>query len=266
KNFNRTDFNPHGISIHEDRRTDRITLFVINHKVDAQAVEIFNFDEKQRCLYHRKTVVDERIYSPNDIQAVGHDSFYVTNDHYFHFTRSVLRTLEVALLHLFLRSDVVLYDGLKTRSAASGLFGPNGVALDRSGKFLLVSAGFANAVNVYKRHKDNSLKLIQEIPIGTHADNINLDRDTGSFWIGGVPKGLDFVKYTKDLRHPAPSQVLKLHLGQLRRGHFPGYELREVYLNDGREHRGSTAAAHYRGRLLIGGIFDKLLMCEVRAY
>lgn len=111
--------------------------------------------------------------------------------------------------------------------------------------------------------------LFQQINIGTHADNINLDHDTGVFWVAAVPKGLDFVKYTKNLQHPAPSQVLTLKLNTEKQGHsipFPDYELREVYLNDGREHRGSTSAAHYKGQLLIGGIFDKMLMCEVRAY
>lgn len=112
------------------------------------------------------------------------------------------------------------------------------------------------------------LFFYQKINIGTHADNINLDIDTGSFWIAGVPKGLDFAEYTRNLKHPAPSQVLNLRLNEERSGAvpFPDYELREVYLNDGREHRGSTSAAHFKGRLLIGGIYDKMLMCEVRAF
>jgi hypothetical protein len=71
KSFNRSDFNPHGISIHEDPTTGQVTFFVINHKQTDQAVEIFDFNKESRCLYRRKTVVDKMIYSPNDVLAVG---------------------------------------------------------------------------------------------------------------------------------------------------------------------------------------------------
>lgn len=71
KMFNKTDFNPHGISIYEDPITHHVTFFVVNHKQNEQAVEIFDFDQKRRCLYHKRSVVDDRIYSPNDILAIG---------------------------------------------------------------------------------------------------------------------------------------------------------------------------------------------------
>ena len=71
KNFNRTEFNPHGISVYRDPSSGAVSLFVVNHRPDAQAIEIFDFERETHSLLHRRSVVDELIWSPNNIQAVG---------------------------------------------------------------------------------------------------------------------------------------------------------------------------------------------------
>ena len=71
KNFNRTGFNPHGISVYRDPSSGAVSLFVVNHRPDAQAIEIFDFERETHSLLHRRSVVDELIWSPNNLHAVG---------------------------------------------------------------------------------------------------------------------------------------------------------------------------------------------------
>ena len=71
KNFNRTGFNPHGISVYRDPSSGAVSLFVVNHRPDAQAIEIFDFERETHSLIHRRSVVDELIWSPNNLYAVG---------------------------------------------------------------------------------------------------------------------------------------------------------------------------------------------------
>ena len=71
KNFNRTGFNPHGISIYRDPSSGAVSLFVVNHRPDAEAIEIFDFERETHSLIHRRSVVDEMIWCPNNLYAVG---------------------------------------------------------------------------------------------------------------------------------------------------------------------------------------------------
>ena len=71
KNFDRKGFNPHGISVYRDPSSGQVSLFVVNHRPDAQAIEIFDFERETRSLIHRRSVVDDLIWSPNDVHAVG---------------------------------------------------------------------------------------------------------------------------------------------------------------------------------------------------
>ena len=71
KNFDRKGFNSHGISVYRDPSSGQVSLFVVNHRPDAQAIEIFDFERETRSLIHRRSVVDDLIWSPNDVYAVG---------------------------------------------------------------------------------------------------------------------------------------------------------------------------------------------------
>ena len=71
KNFDRTGFNPHGISVYRDPSSGTVSLFVVNHRPDAQAIEIFDFERETDSLIYRRSVVSELIWSPNNLYAVG---------------------------------------------------------------------------------------------------------------------------------------------------------------------------------------------------
>ena len=70
--FDDSGFNPHGLSLYTDPHTGVVSVFVVNHKADGtQAIEIFDFATQTHSLVHRRTVVDPKINSPNDLVAVS---------------------------------------------------------------------------------------------------------------------------------------------------------------------------------------------------
>ncbi|XP_078372894.1 serum paraoxonase/arylesterase 1-like [Oculina patagonica] len=267
KNFNRTGFNPHGISVYRDPSSGTVSLFVVNHRPDAQAIEIFDFERDTHSLIHRRSVVDELIWSPNDLHAVGPASFYVTNDNYFHFYSSFLNVVSRFFLYNWLHTNIVFYDGFKAIEAIRGVH-PNGIAMDKDERFVFASALHDLSVAVYRRRKDNTLEASQMIKVGSIVDNINVDPVTGNLWVAGITRALDHTAHSQNLNHPSPSQVLSVQLGKSFTSGiaFPDYKVREVYKNDGRELSGATSAIVYKDRLLIGSVFSNMLYCEVKFY
>ena len=71
KFFDQTGFNPHGISVNVDPDTGRVRLFVINHRAQADVIEIFQLDQDSQVLLHIRTVTDELIFSANSVTATG---------------------------------------------------------------------------------------------------------------------------------------------------------------------------------------------------
>ena len=108
----------------------------------------------------------------------------------------------------------------------------------------------------------------QVIKVGSLIDNINIDPVTGNQWLAAFPQALHIVEYTKNISHLCPSQILTLQLGEPSASGiaYPDYELREVYVNDGKEVSAATVATVYKDRLLIGSLSGDMLYCEVKFY
>ena len=111
---------------------------------------------------------------------------------------------------------------------------------------------------IYDRDQiTGTLTLNEEVDVNTGVDNIELD-EAGSLWIGCHPQLLKFVAHAADPANFSPSQVIKLT--QDSSGH---YQLEEVFLNDGTSYSGSTVAAVYKNKFLIGSVFEKtMLVCS----
>ena len=79
---------------------------------------------------------------------------------------------------------------------------------------------------------------------------------------------MNIVEYSKNISHPCPSQILTLQLGEPSTSGiaYPDYEVREVYMNDGKEISAATTAIVYKDRLLIGALYGNMLYCEVKFY
>ena len=246
------DFQPHGISLFVDSG-GRDALFVINHSGGTHKIEIY--DLRADGLVHRETVADPALVSPNDIVAVGRDSFYASNDH--RFTGGFLKTVE-DYLKLPL-ANIVYYDGRGFTEAAAGIGYPNGINVSPDGRTLYVAGTTQMALKVFDRDlQSGGLTLKETLAFDTGLDNIEVGPD-GALWIGAHPQLLKFVAHSKDAARRSPSQVLRVRLnddGQ--------HQSDEIYLDRGEALSGSSVGAVYQSRLLIGSVFEeKILDCRL---
>jgi arylesterase/paraoxonase len=247
------EFHPHGISLFVGENGGE-SLFVVNHRKDGDFVEIF--DMQDNSLIYRESIQGELMRSPNDVVAVGPRSFYVTNDHggVSKFARTLEDYLRLA------KSNVVYYNGGEFKVVAEKISYANGINMSRDGTTVYVASTTAGKVNVYDRDvSSGELELRNDIELGTGVDNIELDT-AGNLWVAAHPKLLTFVKYTKDPKKLSPSQILKITPKA-----DNNYKVEEIYLNEGEEISGSSVAAVFGQKLLIGSVFDAhFLVCEMR--
>lgn len=249
-----TDFHPHGISLWKEP-DGRVFLFAVNHRKNYSEHVIERFEWKNDSLIHLESILDtDLMTSPNDVTAVGERSFYVTNDHGYS-QRGLGRTLEDYLQRAI--SYVNYYDGNSFKKVATGIAYANGINQSADHSKIFVASTTGRKVLIYKRDMTSGvLNLEQEIDVETGVDNIELD-DRGALWIGCHPQLLKFVAHAADSSKFSPSQVIKITLG------ITGtYEVEEVFLNDGRSYSGSTVAAVYENKILVGSVFEKsLIIC-----
>lgn len=247
------DFRPHGLSLFPGADGKGV-LFVVNHQGGAHRIDVF--DLHGEGLVQRESITSPLLVSPNDVAAVGSDSFYVTNDH-----GSGTGWLRKAEDYLRLRrSNVLYYDGFEFAEVASAIGYANGINASPDGRMIYVCALTEGRLHVYERDPASGrLTLRDKVFLGTGADNVEVDPWTGDLWIGAHPKLLAFVKYSKGRQPAAPSQVLRL--SQTEPGRF---NVEEVFLDTGERISGSSvAAACCGGRLLIGTVMDsKFLDCS----
>ena len=110
ENFDDSEFVPHGIDFYMDPKTQDVRLFVVNHAAGNHSIEIFQFDHVNMVLKHRKTVVDEKIYSPNDVVAVGmcETEYFTINSLQLHVQKTMVDSLLTSPSSLALSSSFVL--------------------------------------------------------------------------------------------------------------------------------------------------------------
>jgi len=250
--FNK-DFNPHGISLYL-AENNAASLFVVNHGAGGDCIEIFDY--RDSTLVYRESIRGELLNSPNDVVAVGPRRFYATNDH--GNVTAFGRTLEEYLQ--LERSYVVYYDGQNFTKVANELAYANGITVSRDGKTIYVAACVGLKINVYARDLASGvLTFKNEIPLGTGVDNIELDA-AGNLWIAAHPQLLTFTKHAKDAAKHSPSEVLKIN-----RRENDAWQTEPIYLNGGEEISGSSVAAVFGKKLLIGSVFEQhFLVCEMR--
>ena len=246
-------FFPHGISLYVEADGAR-SLFVINHRTNGDFVEIFDY--KDGMLEHRRSVSHDLMHNPNDLLAVGPDSFYVGNDH-------GARSFNGQILEDFLKlpnAYVLFFDGKEMRKVAEGLRYTNGFALSSDGKTLYVGETTGRSVRTYARDvKTNDLQLKSIQDLNTGVDNLELDAD-GNIWVGAHPKLMTFIKHAKDVSKPSPSQIIKLTPKK-----DGGFDVKTVHLEDGRGLPASSVAAPYKNKVLIGLVFaPKFGVCEIK--
>lgn len=190
---------------------------------------------------------------PNDIVAVGLDSFYLTNTHYY--APGVRQTLETYLQRA--GAQLIYYGEGGFQVALPDLVFPNGVNVSRDGRSLYLAMVTPRSVRVYDRDPvKERLTLQREIFINTGPDNIEVDA-AGNLWIGAHPKLLDVAAHQKSASELSPSQVVRV---------TPEGKVDEIYLDHGDRIAAASVAAVSGSRLLIGQIFgDGFLDCTMAA-
>ncbi|XP_061572594.1 serum paraoxonase/arylesterase 2-like [Cololabis saira] len=248
-----SSFNPHGISVYKDEADDAVYLFVVNHPEHKSQVEIFRFVEED-TLVHLKTITHPLLHSVNDVVAVGPEHFYATNDKYFHNHGLQFLSIVVGLQW----SNVVYYSPGEVREAAAGIQSANGINISPDKRYIYVSDIMDHEVDVFERRDGEQLVYVKSVNVGSLCDNIEVDQKTGDLWLGCHPNGSKLTEQL-DPENPPGSEVLKIKDILSER---PVVTLE--YGDDGRELMGSTVAAVFEGKLLIGTVFHKALSCDLR--
>ncbi|XP_028725653.2 serum paraoxonase/arylesterase 1 [Peromyscus leucopus] len=207
----RSSFNPHGVSTFTDE-DNAVYLLVVNHPDSKSTVEVFKFQEEERSLLHLKTITHELLPSINDIVAVGPESFYATNDHYF--ADPYLKSWE---LYLGLSwSNVVYYSPDKVQVVAEGFDFANGIGISPDGKHVYIAELLAHKIHVYEKHANWTLTPLKVLDFDTLVDNISVDPVTGDLWVGCHPNGIRIFFY--DSENPPGSERARGQMIQVLRG------------------------------------------------
>ncbi|KAM9307647.1 uncharacterized protein PAF06_011754 [Gastrophryne carolinensis] len=229
-----------------------VFLFVVNHPSPEfkTKIEIFKFVEEKNLLVHVRSIVHPGLQSINDLVAVGPESFYATNDSYFH--NMFLKFLEMFLGLTW--TNIVYYSPLEVREVVSGLHSANGMAMSQDKKFIYAVDLTAHTINVYKRNPNWSLSFVKEFDCGTLVDNLWVDPDTGDIWTGAHPNLFKVFNYKDE--DPPGSEVIRVQ-----NIHSANPIISRVYVNNGSVLQGSSCAAIYKGKMIVGTVFHKALYC-----
>nr|XP_046255634.1 serum paraoxonase/arylesterase 2-like [Scatophagus argus] len=254
RNFDLESFNPHGISVYTDPSDDTVYLFVVSHPEHKSQIELFKFIEDGFSLVHLKTIKHELLHSVNDIVAVGIDSFYATNDHYF--KNAFLKGFVEFLLGQPW-CNVVYYSPEEVKVVSEGYYMANGINISPDKRHIYVVDLFDHNVHVLERKDDNALVSVKNVAVRSLCDNVEVDPETGDLWLGCHPNGWKLLMF--DPNDPPGSEVIRVQ-----NIHSDQPVVTQVYADDGHVIMGSSVAAAYGGKLLIGTVFHKAICCDLK--
>lgn len=242
-------FHPHGLGLYTGGDGER-RLFVVNHPTfQTSVVEIFSLEDGP-SLKHLRTVSDPLLISLNDVEPVGSESFYVTND------AGTVNGTAGRVLETFLQlpwSSVAYFDGTKVSLAAKGFTYANGVALSHAGKVVLVSESTGRNVYAFARDEaTGALSELAHLTLPAGLDNFSSLGDN-RFLLAGHPKLLAFLGHAKDATKRSPSQLFRVRFDLGRQA----FELEDVAVDDGALLSGSSVGLPLPNeRLLVGSVFE----------
>ncbi len=235
------DFHPHGISLYHDGSDSTKWLFVVNHRTNGHFIEIFQWTDT--TLVHSESIQNSMIVSPNDVLGVGKRQFYFTNDH--DSSGGVSQLKDFLLIGT---GQIGFYDGENAEILSRGINYANGITISPDGLYVYVAACTAGKIFVYKREP---WTLEGQIDCKTGIDNLEMD-ENGVLWTAAHPKLLAFLEHAKDASKRSPSQILRISLASP----AMASEIKEIYLSDGNPLSGSSVAAAYGGKILMGTVFE----------
>ncbi|XP_029444781.1 serum paraoxonase/arylesterase 2-like [Rhinatrema bivittatum] len=250
--FDVDSFNPHGISTYIDQKDDSVYLFVVNHPQMTSTVELFKFVEEENALVHLKTIRHDLLPSINDLIAVGPDSFYATNDHYFinHIMAQLEKFLGLAW------TNVIYYSPKEVKEVAKGFYFANGINISPDNKYIYIADISDHNIHVMKKNSDWSLTPVKVLQLDTLVDNLFVEPTTGDIWSGCHPNGWKLFFHDSD--NLPGSEVIRVQdiLSE-------NPIVTQVYVNNGSVLQASSVACVYGRKLLVGTVYHRALYCEL---
>ncbi|XP_072181174.1 serum paraoxonase/arylesterase 2-like [Diadema setosum] len=242
---------PLGMDVWESGPKDKptFTLYVVNRKKGHVGIEVFDFmrRDKKPILKHRRKITDQNIWRPNDLILVGEEQFYVTNDGYL---PKLVANVELVLgLKV---GTVAYYDAGEARIVITGIGMANGISMSPDKKLLYVAAATEKKIYVFKVNVDGSFTQVQGIALTSIPDNIDVDKNDGSLWVGCHPSMYAVIIHT------GFGQILKINVDSA----F-NYTIREVFADDTGLIQGSSIACRHRDAIIIGTVKAKAAYCEL---
>ncbi|KAG8989683.1 hypothetical protein FRB94_004156 [Tulasnella sp. JGI-2019a] len=252
----------HGIEVWQDPSDPAaLTLFLVSHRpptdrASSQAVgadsviEIFRTRAGDNELRWVRTVKHDLLKTPNSIAATGPTSFYVSNDHAhkFHWTRAINH-------YVTMRSEIIYCDvsgvGANCKVAVDGQIHPNGLVRGNNG--LIYSAPtYRGGVVVFKRNKDHTLQLVDDIKSSYPVDNLRLDADTGDVYTAAFTKGhlFDAATTSEGVAAGNRSPVESWKVVQNNNGK---HTISRAFADPGKKVSASTTAAPFGDKILFTG-------------
>lgn len=244
-------FRPHGISLFIENDSTKY-LFVVNHENELNS--ILRFRIQNTGLIFEKRFIHDLIKYPNDVQATGVNSFYLTNDHTI--PNNFRRLLGNFVLEK--SGNVVFYKDGNAAVVTQNMAYANGINLSQDKQFLYVAATTENKLYAFAHSQELSMrKLIGKKHLGTSPDNIEID-EHGDLWIACHPQLLKYLAHAKNKNKKSPSEIIRI-------SHRPNSKIKflqkSIYLNDGTSISGSSVAAFFdtdsTNSILIGSVFEK---------
>jgi len=249
-------FHPHGISLWVgiDADTAVTRLFVINHRGgdgDTTTVEVFDFLPEGHQLIHKRTLRSDMLFSPNDLHAVGPDSFYFTNDHGSRsgFGRAMedLFKLRKGWLGYYGKGEWKRV-GPKTKYA-------NGINGSADGKYIYVAELMSGKLHIYKRSvSSGELELLKKVKLTKGIDNIERDAK-GNLWIVAHTNLFKFVQHFANAKNRSPWRVYRVDPSSVDE---PVVDV--MYNSAGVELSGVSVAAVWKDNVLYGSVFEPVIL------
>ncbi|WAR23860.1 PON1-like protein [Mya arenaria] len=256
---------PHGIYAWKDQESGSWLIYVLTHPADKDMIEVFEFIRTKRArgtmysLKYLRTITDPNFKNMNDLVVVGRDQFYITKFWTYRPVQYYQLVVEVMTMRHW--GGVMFYDGRRARSVVEGLFQPNGINMSPDGKMVYVAEFGNKRLLGYHRSINNNLSPAWEEYADTLVDNIEVDADTGTLWIGCHPVNYRIIDDMFGLfGYALPSQVIRAEMTSDGRV----AEIQEVFADDGSRLYGSTAATNASGKLVIGTVSRQAMICDMQ--
>ncbi len=245
-------FSPHGIDISEENGVHY--LYVVNHyrsdrqtHLDKDEHAIIKFEIRGDFLKLEKVYKHPLISVPNDICVLEDGSFYFSN----WVGKSKRSHMISSAIFKRKTGNITYYDAGSDRFiiAKDKLQMPNGIGV--IGQRLFATLTTADQLRSYAIQNDGSLIDSESMAMIKAGDNITFD-DQSRIITTSHTKASKFIKHSKSGEHISPSAVYAVH---------PLSKSESVlYVDNGENISGSSAAIIYDGYIYIAQVFEPFLL------